>query len=113
VRRQEAFLVAAGAAATEQYGEKAQGVLHEPNAPRSRDRNAKPPNSPLVRSTRTATDTLSTESSDVLEPGNVVTVEPGIYLDGKFGIRIEDDVVVTKEGIENLTGFTKDLVEVS
>ena len=56
---------------------------------------------------------LSTESHDVLEPGNVVTVEPGIYLDGKFGIRIEDDVVVTKEGIENLTGFRKDLIEVS
>jgi Xaa-Pro aminopeptidase len=56
---------------------------------------------------------LSTESSDVLEPGNVVTVEPGIYLDGKFGVRIEDDVVVTADGIENLTGFRKDLIEVS
>jgi Xaa-Pro aminopeptidase len=56
---------------------------------------------------------LSTESTDVLEPGNVVTVEPGIYLDGKFGVRIEDDVVVTTDGIENLTGFRKDLVEVS
>jgi Xaa-Pro aminopeptidase len=56
---------------------------------------------------------LSTQSNDVLEPGNVVTVEPGIYLDGKFGIRIEDDVVVTQDGIENLTGFRKDLIEVS
>ncbi len=55
---------------------------------------------------------LSTESKDVLEPGNVVTVEPGIYVDGEFGVRIEDDVVVTKDGIENLTGFRKDLVEV-
>ena len=56
---------------------------------------------------------LSTESTDVLAPGNVVTVEPGIYVGGDFGIRIEDDVVVTDSGIENLTGFRKDLVEVS
>jgi Xaa-Pro aminopeptidase len=55
---------------------------------------------------------LSTESSDVLEPGNVVTVEPGIYLDGRFGVRIEDDVVVTNDGIENMTGFRKDLIDV-
>ena len=55
---------------------------------------------------------LSTESSDILEPGNVVTVEPGVYLEGRFGIRIEDDVVVTADGIENLTGFRKDLIEV-
>src|SRR5581483_10608146 len=55
---------------------------------------------------------LSAESSDVLAPGNVVTVEPGVYLDGRFGIRIEDDVVVTEDGIENLTGFRKDLIEV-
>ena len=55
---------------------------------------------------------LSTESSDTLAAGNVVTVEPGIYLEGRFGIRIEDDVVVTEDGIENLTGFRKDLVEV-
>ena len=55
---------------------------------------------------------LSTESTDVLEPGNVVTVEPGIYVAGEFGIRIEDDVVVTADGIENLTGFRKDLLEV-
>jgi len=56
---------------------------------------------------------LSTETSDVLEPGNVVTVEPGVYLDGRFGVRIEDDVVVTADGIENLTGLRKDLVQVS
>ena len=55
---------------------------------------------------------LSTESKDVLEPGNVVTVEPGVYLSGDFGVRIEDDVVVTADGIENLTGFRKDLLEV-
>jgi Xaa-Pro aminopeptidase len=55
---------------------------------------------------------LSTESDSVLEPGNVVTVEPGIYLEGRFGVRIEDDVLVTEDGIENLTGFRKDLIEV-
>jgi Xaa-Pro aminopeptidase len=55
---------------------------------------------------------LSPESSDVLEPGNVVTVEPGIYLSGIGGIRIEDDVVVVDGGIENLTNLRKDLVTV-
>jgi len=57
--------------------------------------------------------TMSTETNDVLVPNNVVTVEPGVYLPGKFGIRIEDDVVVTQNGIENLTGFRKDLIEVA
>jgi len=56
---------------------------------------------------------MSPETTDMLAPGNVVTVEPGVYLEGKFGVRIEDDVVVTATGIENLTGFRKDLVEVS
>ena len=55
---------------------------------------------------------MGPETEDILAPGNVVTVEPGIYLEGKFGVRIEDDVVVTQDGIENLTGFRKDLVEV-
>jgi Xaa-Pro aminopeptidase len=55
---------------------------------------------------------LSTESTSILEPGNVVTVEPGVYLEGRFGIRIEDNIVVTEDGIENLTGLTKDLVTV-
>ena len=55
---------------------------------------------------------MSTESADTLASGNVVTVEPGIYLEGDAGIRIEDDVVVTDAGIENFTGFRKDLLSV-
>ncbi len=55
---------------------------------------------------------LSTESPDTLAAGNVVTVEPGIYVSGRFGIRIEDDVVVTTDGLENPVRFTKELVTV-
>jgi Xaa-Pro aminopeptidase len=55
---------------------------------------------------------LSTESTDTLAAGNLVTVEPGVYLAGRFGIRIEDDVIVTEDGIENPVGFTKELVTV-
>jgi Xaa-Pro aminopeptidase len=55
---------------------------------------------------------MSTESTDTLATGNVVTVEPGIYLEGRAGIRIEDDVAVTNGGIENFTGFRKDLTTV-
>jgi Xaa-Pro aminopeptidase len=55
---------------------------------------------------------LSTESTDTLAAGNVVTVEPGVYLEGRAGIRIEDDVVVTANGIDNYTGFRKDLIVV-
>ena len=55
---------------------------------------------------------LSTESPDTLASGNVVTVEPGVYLAGRFGIRIEDDVVVTDDGIENPVRFTKELLSV-
>ena len=55
---------------------------------------------------------MSTESTDTLMTGNVVTVEPGIYLEGRAGIRIEDNVVVTDDGIDNYTGFRKDLITV-
>lgn len=44
-----------------------------------------------------------------LQPGMVVTVEPGIYLPGNFGVRIEDDVLVTEDGHEVLSTITKQL----
>jgi len=46
---------------------------------------------------------------EVLRPGMVITVEPGVYLPGKWGVRIEDTVVVTETGCEILTNCPKDL----
>jgi Xaa-Pro dipeptidase len=48
----------------------------------------------------------------VLRPGMTFTVEPGIYIPGKGGVRIEDDVLITEEGSQSLTTFTRDLVVV-
>ncbi len=45
-----------------------------------------------------------------LEPGMVFTVEPGIYVPSQLGVRIEDDVVVTSDGVRILTQFTKELI---
>ena len=56
--------------------------------------------------------TLRPESQDTLEPNNVVTVEPGVYLPGVGGIRIEDLVVVREGEPVVLTSFTKELVTV-
>ena len=56
--------------------------------------------------------TLRAESDDTLAAGNLVTVEPGLYLSGVGGCRIEDLVVVTDDGCEILTRFTKELVTV-
>ena len=55
---------------------------------------------------------LSTESTDTLEAGNVVTIEPGIYLEGLGGVRIEDLAFVRDDGLELATSFPKDLIEV-
>jgi Xaa-Pro dipeptidase len=45
----------------------------------------------------------------ILEPGMTFTVEPGVYLPGKGGVRVEDDVVITRDGCESLTTFDREL----
>jgi Xaa-Pro aminopeptidase len=51
-------------------------------------------------------------NSQELERGMVFTIEPGIYLPGKFGVRIEDNVVIEKKTASNLTALSHDLVEI-
>ncbi len=53
---------------------------------------------------------LGQKQSEVLQPGMVITIEPGIYVPGVGGVRIEDMVVVTERGCEVLTPTTKDLI---
>jgi Xaa-Pro aminopeptidase len=57
--------------------------------------------------------TLRAESTDTLEPGNLVSCEPGIYLPDLGGVRIEDMVLVTDDGRERLTTHDKSLIRVS
>jgi Xaa-Pro aminopeptidase len=52
---------------------------------------------------------VSPRSEDVLEIGEVVTIEPGVYLPGKLGVRIEDLIVVNDGGCRNLSSLPKDL----
>ncbi len=53
---------------------------------------------------------LSPASDTILQAGNLVTVEPGIYIPGKFGVRIEDMALITENGCRNLTNAPKDLI---
>lgn len=52
------------------------------------------------------------QNTDILKPGMVFTIEPGIYVPGKAGVRIEDDVVVTEQGVEVLTSYPKQLISI-
>ena len=54
---------------------------------------------------------LSSAGEKTLVRGNIVTVEPGIYLAGKYGCRIEDMVAITENGVHNFTKSPKELIE--
>ncbi|MFN2145570.1 MAG: M24 family metallopeptidase [Anaerolineales bacterium] len=52
---------------------------------------------------------IRSDNPMILEPGMTFTIEPGIYLPDRFGVRIEDDVLVTADGLRSLTSFPKEL----
>ena len=54
--------------------------------------------------------TANRTSEDILAAGDVISAEPGIYLPGRCGVRIEDVIYITENGNENLTGLTKKLI---
>ena len=56
--------------------------------------------------------TLSPRSDDILEEAMVVTVEPGVYLPGKFGIRLEDTLLITDNSCQRITNIDKDAIQV-
>jgi Xaa-Pro aminopeptidase len=53
---------------------------------------------------------FNTRCETLLQSGMVLTVEPGIYLENKFGVRIEDMIVVTQKGYKNLTKSPDELI---
>lgn len=55
---------------------------------------------------------LNTRNTGILVPGNIITVEPGVYISGLCGVRIEDLVLVTDDGYRILSKSTKELVKI-
>ena len=55
---------------------------------------------------------IANRQREILEPGMVITIEPGVYFPGKWGVRIEDMVMVTPAGCEVLTPTGKDFLAV-
>jgi len=56
---------------------------------------------------------INTKSQEVLKPGMVITIEPGVYIPGWGGVRIEDDVLITRNGCKVLTHIDRELLELS
>lgn len=56
--------------------------------------------------------TVSFRSDETLRPGHIITIEPGVYLAGKYGVRIEDMLAVTETGAINITKAPKNLIEI-
>ena len=54
--------------------------------------------------------TLGPKGTDTLQKGMIVTVEPGVYFDNCFGVRIEDTVLVTENGVKILCEASKELI---
>lgn len=54
---------------------------------------------------------MSPRSNDILNENNVITIEPGIYIPNWGGVRIEDQILITKDGNESLTNATRELIE--
>ena len=52
---------------------------------------------------------VSSANTKVAEVGNIFSIEPGIYVEGEVGVRIEDLVLITEEGCEILNSFSKEL----
>lgn len=55
---------------------------------------------------------VSAANTDIVQPGQIFSIEPGIYLPGDVGVRIEDLVIVTEDGCEVLNHYSKDLIVV-